>query len=58
MSTEKKIYVMKKGMRSGRSRGKELEEINPGVVHKQKIGEGRGDRQIIWWHIDRKDREC
>ena len=41
MSTEIKIYVMKKGMRSGEIRGNEMEEINPGVIHKQKIRERR-----------------
>ena len=31
-------------MRSGEIRGNEMEEINPGVIHKQKIREGREDR--------------
>ena len=45
MFREKKRYIKKKASNEkGWNQGKEIKGINMGVVHIQKVGDGRGER--------------
>ena len=55
MFRQKKRYVKKKraSNEKGWNQGKEMKGINVGVVHIQKVGDGRGERRA-WWMIHGK----